>query len=202
MHGRMILPISAALVAGCTADQPMPTEFDVRAPLYVMGGNADFNMGTHLSGDEEVLNVAAGAPHPSDSPAQGEAIFRIDGNTVEFRLIASNIENVTQAHIHCGLPGFNGPIRIWLYPDIGTSGTAEPAGAGLHNGVLASGTFSVAGVLCPAANVGTEMSLLQAMREGLTYVNVHTNLDGVAPVSTGPGDFPLGEIRGQIDHGR
>jgi hypothetical protein len=35
------------------------------------------------------------------------------------------------------------------------------------------------------------------MQSGNTYVNVHTN-DGVAPTNTGPGDFPGGEIRGQI----
>src|SRR5262249_21762909 len=34
-------------------------------------------------------------------------------------------------------------------------------------------------------------------RGGNTYVNVHTN-DGVPPANTGPGDFPGGEIRGQI----
>jgi hypothetical protein len=34
----------------------------------------------------------------------------------------------------------------------------------------------------------------------LTYVNVHTN-DGVAPTNTGPGDFPGGEVRGQLQHG-
>jgi len=45
------------------------------------------------------------------------------------------------------------------------------------------------------------MPLLDAMRAGLTYVNVHTN-DGVDGTNTGPGDFPGGEIRGQLDHGR
>jgi len=35
------------------------------------------------------------------------------------------------------------------------------------------------------------------MRDGGAYVNVHTN-DGVAPGNTGPGDFPGGEIRGQL----
>jgi Zn-finger nucleic acid-binding protein len=38
---------------------------------------------------------------------------------------------------------------------------------------------------------------LDEMRAGNTYVNVHTS-DGVAPINTGPGDFPGGEIRGQI----
>jgi hypothetical protein len=42
------------------------------------------------------------------------------------------------------------------------------------------------------------MPLLDAIRAGLTYVNAHTN-DGVAPTNTGPGDFPGGEIRGQLD---
>ena len=40
-------------------------------------------------------------------------------------------------------------------------------------------------------------SVLAAIESGNTYVNVHTN-DGVAPPNTGPGDFPGGEIRGQI----
>ena len=40
-------------------------------------------------------------------------------------------------------------------------------------------------------------ALLDAINAGNAYVNIHTN-DGVAPTDTGPGDFPGGEIRGQI----
>lgn len=195
---KIVLALSATVFAGCSNDKPLPTEFDVTVPLYVAGGNAGTILGTHLTGDEEVLAVAPGAPHPSDSRAQGQAEFRVDGNSVKFRLIASNIDNITQAHIHCGFPGANGPVRIWLYPVIGTTGAAGPDASGPYNGVLASGTFSVAGVMCPALNVGTDMTLLDAIRAGLTYVNVHTN-DGVAPTNTGPGDFPGGELRGQLD---
>src|SRR5688500_3496440 len=158
----------AALAGGCSGDQPVPTEFEVTSPLYAKGGNGGVNLETHLTGDEEVLSVAAGAPHPSDSRAQGQAIFRVSGNTVEFRLIAANIDNVIMAHIHCGRFGQNGPIRIWLHPVIGTSGSPAPSGLGAHDGVLASGTFSAAGVMCPAANVGTDMPLLDAIRAGLT----------------------------------
>lgn len=192
----------AALLVGCTADTPAPTGFEVRTPLFAVGGNADFNLGTHLTGDEEVFTpTTPGGPAPADSRAQGQAIFRVsaDGNTVDFRLIASNIDNVTQAHIHCGPPGANGPVRMWLYPVIGPTGAQGPNGSGRQNGVLASGTFSPTGVVCPASAVGRDMSLLAAIRAGLTYVNVHTN-DGVAPANTGPGDFPGGEIRGQLDH--
>ena len=35
---------------------------------------------------------------------------------------------------------------------------------------------------------------------GRTYVNVHTN-DGAGDPNTGPGDFPGGEVRGQIGKG-
>ncbi len=46
--------------------------------------------------------------------------------------------------------------------------------------------------------VATDLAaVLAAMASGATYVNVHTN-DGVAPPNTGPGDFPGGEIRGQV----
>jgi hypothetical protein len=168
----------------------------------VARAGADFNLGTHLSGEEEVFSpAAAGDPTPADSRAQGQAIFRIsaDEATVDFRLIAANIENVTMAHIHCGRPGANGPISIWLHPVIGTTGAPSPGGLGRQSGVLASGTFSPAGVVCPELAVGADMPLLDAMRAGLTYVNVHTS-DGVEPPNTGPGDFPGGEIRGQVDH--
>lgn len=195
-----------ALLVGCTADTPVPTGFEVRAPLFVVGGGqSDFNLGTHMTGAEEVFTpTPPSTATPADSRAQGEAIFRVsaDGSTVDFRLIASNIDNVFMSHIHCGRPGENGPIRMWLYPGTpGPTGVAGPAGSGPQNGVLASGTFSPTGVTCPASAVGTAMTLLAAMRAGLTYVNVHTN-DGVGAANTGPGDFPGGEIRGQLDHGR
>ena len=189
-----------ALLAACSADQPAPTQTEFSTPLYAMGGNTDMNMGTHLRGDEEVLVVPQGAPTPAESQAQGQAMFRVnDDGTVDFKLIASNIDNVIMSHIHCGRPGANGPIRMWLAPVIGPTGAPLPSGGGRHDGILAEGTFNPAGIICPAANVGSNMPLLDAMRAGLTYVNVHTN-DGIAPTNTGPGDFPGGEVRGQLDH--
>jgi hypothetical protein len=107
-----------ALLVGCTADKPAPTAFEVRVPLFAVGGNADFNLGTHMTGDEEVFTpVPPSTATPADSKGQGEAIFRVsgDGTSVDFRLIASNIDNVIMSHIHCGRPGQNGPIRMWLY---------------------------------------------------------------------------------------
>jgi hypothetical protein len=193
----------AALVAGCSSDKPAPTGYEIRTPLFAQSahsGQKDFNLETHMTGSEEVLAVAPGAPTPADSKGQGQAIFRIndDGTAVDFRLIASNINNVVQAHIHCGRPGQNGPIRMWLFPNIGPTGTPLNGPTGPQDGVLASGTFNPTGIICPASAVGHDMPLLDAIRAGLTYVNAHTN-DGVAPANTGPGDFPGGEIRGQLD---
>jgi hypothetical protein len=203
MRASAALAAIAAIVA-CSSEQPMPTQFEVTTPLFTKGGNADDIMGTHLSGDEEVL---ASTPNPSVSAAQGQAIFRIDGTMVEFRLIASNIHNVVMSHIHCDIPGANGPIAQWLFPQ--TTGGPQLPNPGIvdQDGVLATGTFDAAGVNCPtdtaaggSDNPANGVPLLTAMRNGWTYVNVHTN-DGVAPANTGPGDFPGGEIRGQLEHG-
>ena len=178
------------LAAGCANDgttrTPMSTE--VRSPLFAIGHRAD-NLGTHLTGDNEVP--------VRETLAQGQAIFRIsvDGSSVDYKLIASNIDNVFMAHIHLGPVGTNGPIVVWLYPS--TAPVAGPFGSGRHDGVLAEGTFTVANLVGPLA--GHSFSeLLAAMRSANAYVNVHTN-DGVDGVNTGPGDFPGGEIRGWLD---
>lgn len=194
MTSRIWLGAVALLAAGCAKEgegwprTPMPTE--VRTPLFaVAGSQANNNLGTHLAGRNEV-------PAHDDSHAQGEAIFRIsdDGNSVEYTLIASNIDNAFMAHIHLAPAGVNGPIVEWLYP--GTAPVPGPFGSGRHDGILAQGTFTAANLVGPLA--GHPLSdLLTAMRTGNAYVNVHTN-DGVDGVNTGPGDFPGGEIRGQL----
>ena len=100
-----------------------------------------------------------------------------------------SIENTVASHIHLGPPGVNGPVVVFLF------GPAAPGG-GRHDGVLATGTITAANVVGPLA--GQPFSaLVEAMRTGNAYVNVHTN-DGIAPPNTGPGDIPGGEIRADI----
>ncbi|MBI2073015.1 MAG: CHRD domain-containing protein, partial [Gemmatimonadetes bacterium] len=122
----------------------------------------------------------------------------------DFRLIAANIDNVIMAHIHCGPPGVNGPIRMWLYPVIGPSGMQGPNGSGPHDGVLASDTFSPADVTCPkvVVNQDEDMPLLDAIRAGLTYVNVHTRrTHSDDPVSSHHyGLVRPGRRAGPVDH--
>jgi hypothetical protein len=201
----------AAVIAGACSDSgPSPAEPGaISLPLRVeqRGGTEDMHS-VHLSGDQENFTAAPGAPTPADSNAQGQGIFKIasDDLSFEYKLIASNIENINQAHIHCGAADVNGPIMIWLYPDP-TATAALPGGAGRHDGVLAEGTVmsSVASHVrvvattnpaCPGG-VANFAQALEKIRAGQAYVNVHTN-DGVAPSNQGPGDFPGGEIRAQF----
>ena len=146
------------------------------------------NWSSHASGSLEVPARA--------TKAQGQAIFHLskDGSSLDYKLIASNIENAFMAHIHLAAPGVNGPIVVWLYPS--TTPGAGPLGSGRHDGVLAEGTIT-------EANLGGLLTghpvsdLVEALDSGNAYVNVHTN-DGTGDINTGPGDFPGGEIRADV----
>jgi hypothetical protein len=129
-----------------------------------------------LSGDEEVPMV--------DTRARGVAIFQLspDGTELSYRLIASNIENILQAHIHApGAAGVNAPVVVFLYPE----GPPPQLIPGRHNGTLATGTITSSDLIGPLAD-GTLADLLDAIADGEAYVNVHTTQN------------PGGEIRGQL----
>jgi CHRD domain len=211
MRKLAITAFSTALACACTGSTKAPTQPSVyTAPLQVQAAQPEGiarNHRTHLSGDQEFFPAAPGVPTPADSHAQGQAIFQIadDGLSFHYQLIASNIENITMAHIHCGPVGANGPIIVWLYPDPTATGPL-PGGAGRHDGVLAEGTI-VSGMALHVRTVGSSAvcpggvssfaDVLAKIQANNTYVNVHTN-DGVDPGNTGPGDFPGGEMRGQL----
>jgi hypothetical protein len=133
------------------------------------------------------LSGAAERPNPIDTQARGVAIFDLsaDGQSLSYKIIASNIENITMAHIHCcaGEDGTAG-ISVWLYPE------APPAVVipGRHDGILATGTITAADVVGgpPAAAEDRIGALVEFIQAGQAYVNVHT-------VQNGPG-----EIRGQL----
>jgi hypothetical protein len=135
-----------------------------------------------LSGEHEVP--------PRATDATGVATFQLseDGTALSYSVNVANIENVFAAHIHCGAKRVNGPVGVTLF--------MGPVGGGPISGTLAKGTITApdAGNGCGWADLA---AVVAAMNSGNTYVNVHTN-DGVAPTNTGPGDFPGGEIRGQI----
>jgi len=145
--------------------------------LAVAGANR--NWSTHSNSSMEVP--------VRDSQGQSQAIFHLskDGDALTFKLIASNIEGVTQSHIHCGPPGVNGPVVVFLYG-------FNPAGVA-PNGILNQGTITAANVIarpasaiCPGG-VASLDDVIEKMNNGGAYVNVHTLV------------FPGGEIRGDIE---
>ncbi len=139
---------------------------------------SDFRFVAPLSGGEEV------PPVPTNGT--GVATFKLSSDETElsFRLIVANIENVTQSHIHCGPPGVNGPVVLFLY--------GFELIEGRFQGVLSTGTATNSDVIprpdsdaCPGGVADLD-DLIAKMRSGDAYVNVHTS------------QFPGGEIRGQI----
>ena len=196
MHRVPVVLIAGALVASCTSTSPNPA-----APMVVPIVNAaqspnanGGNFGTPLSPGEEVMPTGV----VNTSNAVGNAIFHLnaEGTELSYKLIVANIENVFQAHIHRAAAGANGPIVVWLYPS--TAPTAGPFGGGRLDGVIAEGTITAANLVGSLA--GQPLSaLIDLIRTGGTYVNAHTN-DGVGLTNTGPGDYPGGELRGQVEH--
>jgi hypothetical protein len=150
-----------------------------------------FNFNSPMDGAQE-------APISRDTPARGNAVYKLnaDGTALQYRLIVANIENVFMAHIHRGVAGESGPVVVWLYPST-TPNQPGPLGAGRIDGVIARGTITAADLTGPLA--GQPLStLVNLLRNGGAYTNVHTN-DGDLVMNEGPGDFPAGEIRGQIN---
>ena len=142
-----------------------------------------------LTGYEEVPAISTSAD------GTFRAKLNKDGPTLNYRLEYTNIQNAVAAHIHLGQPGVNGGVAAFL-----CGGGDKPACP--PTGGTVTGTIDAADVVGPAGQgiaAGEIAELIRAMRFGVTYVNVHTS-DGEDDPSdaTGPGDFPTGEIRGQV----
>lgn len=197
MSRYVALAVATSLIVAC-ADRPAeptaPLSVGVFAATDARSDNANGgNFGTPLSAEEEVMPAGV----VNNSNAVGNAIFHLNANgtALSYKLIVANIENAFMAHIHSAPAGANGGIVVWLYPSTAT--TPGPVGGGRIQGVIAEGTITAANLVGSLG--GKSLSDLIALIEsGNAYVNVHTN-DGVAPTNTGPGDFPGGEVRGQVE---
>jgi hypothetical protein len=169
--------------------------FTILAPLLLIGllvaptvARDDDEFEARLSGFQEVPAVS--------TPASGrfQAELR-SGPSIRFRLTYSNIQNAFMAHIHFGQKAVNGGISAFLCGP-------PPHQACPPTGGTVTGTITAADVVGPPTQgieAGEIRELIAAMKAGVTYANVHTtdgnNADPVGP----PGDFPGGEIRGQIE---
>lgn len=137
------------------------------------------------------LNGAQNVPDPIKTPATGLLELKVspNGQSVSYVLKVADIANVTEGDVHLGPVGTNGPLVVKLFH-------VETPKKGPFTGVLAEGRFTAADLL--GSMKGAPLSeLLEMFAEGSAYVNVHTS-DGADPPNSGPGDYRLGEIRGQI----
>jgi CHRD domain len=139
---------------------------------------------TGLSGDEEVPTVS------TTGKGQLRLFVYPDRTTIAYELSYSGLQaDATQAHIHFGQLSVNGGISVFLCSNLG-NGPSGTQPCPLRSGTV-SGVITAASVLGPDAQgiaPGEIDALVDALREQLTYVNVHSTR------------WPTGEIRGQIGH--
>jgi hypothetical protein len=143
-----------------------------------------------LIGYEEVPSISTAANGSFEAKvAQTET-----GPVIEYELTYSDIQNAFAAHIHLGQAAANGGVSAFLCGGGGDNPPCPPTGG------TVTGTIEAADVIGPADQgiaAGEIQELIDAMEFGVTYANVHTS-DGVVDPAGPPGDFPGGEIRGQI----
>lgn len=127
---------------------------------------ANHEFAANLTGQQEVP--------PVNTQATGQAIVVPLNQTVSYYVNVTNIEGVTAGHIHSGAQGENGPIVVTLFK------YDSP-----QNGVTESDNITATNLEGPMQGK-TIPDLISAMKNGSTYVNVHTVQN------------PNGEVRGQL----
>ncbi|HEV8339936.1 MAG TPA: CHRD domain-containing protein [bacterium] len=115
----------------------------------------------------------------------GRGTFRatVTATSIEYELTYNNLEGTASAaHIHFGQRWVSGGVAAFLCGG-GDKPPCPPSGT-------VTGTIDAADVIGPATQgiaAGEFVELRRAIRAGVTYVNVHSDL------------FPGGEIRWQIE---
>ena len=125
-----------------------------------------------LSGKEEVP--------PNESPSTGFAWVKITDDKIEYEVNVTDMDKVNAAHIHLAEAGKNGPVVLTLFK----GGPTEQV-----NGTVGEANVTASNFEGPMKGKGVT-DLVTAMKNGTTYVNVHTT------------DFPDGENRGQLKDSR
>jgi hypothetical protein len=153
------------------------------ATIAVAGGGGN-KFREQLSGYEET-------PLALSTPGKAKFETRLGKTAMSYRLSYRDLEaSVTQAHIHFGAEGQSGGISVFLCTNLdnGPPGTQEcPA-----QPATITGTIVPSDVIGPAAqgiDPGEFGELVDAIRAGAAYANVHTV------------KYAAGEIRAQLERG-
>jgi hypothetical protein len=139
---------------------------------------------TRLIGFQEVPAIA------SSGTAVFQAKIADDEKSFQWTMTYSGLTNVAQSHIHVGQLSVNGAVVIFLCTNLGN---AAPAGITVQACPDSAGTISgtataanVIGVAAQGVPANGFATVLNAIRAGVAYVNIHTAA------------HPGGEIRGQF----
>jgi hypothetical protein len=150
---------------------------------FADGGRRLRNIGARLSGYQEVPALS------TTGHARFEARISRDESRIDWKLSYSDLEGeVTQSHIHFNARALNGPIVVFFCTNLNNG----PVGTQLcpQPPAMIEGTIMADDVGAGAAGVGLEAGnlaeLIDAIRAGATYVNIHSVVR------------PGGEVRGQI----
>jgi CHRD domain-containing protein len=150
--------------------------------VFTQGGFQ--NITEQLTGLKEVQVIS--------TTGHGEFHARIskDESEISWELSYADLEGaVQQSHIHFGPPNNTGGIAVFFCTNLGNgpAGTQLcPAPPATISGVITAA--NVIGPLTQGIEAGALSELIDAIRDGKTYVNVHS------------AKWPLGEIRSQITH--
>ena len=157
--------------------------------VLVLGSYATADAGKKSVKADPLTGYQEATPAGVSSPATGSfsATIDDDSSTISFELTYSGLTTpATASHIHFGNRFTSGGVSAFL-----CSGGGKPAcPAGTWSEAVVTGTIVPSDVIGPAGQgiaAGEFAELVQAMRAGMAYANVHSTT------------FPAGEIRGQIN---
>ena len=136
---------------------------------------ADQTFKARMSGDQEV-------PPVTDQGTSGkfEIQFNRDYTEGEYKLVINSGVRVTQAHLHCGPAGVNGPIIIFL-------AGFHDSGWDIDGQWVTNATVTNANIVNTSCG-GTLAEIAQNAAQGNVYVNAHS----VAK----PGGVTRGQLQG------
>jgi CHRD domain len=150
-----------------------PTATPTQAPTLTPEDTPQLirQFGAQLDGDQVIPSRTTNTT--------GEATFQLRDETyLDFTFNLVNVKNVVEADIRCAPAGEIGAVGVMLFDPVDSSGGAVES-------FVTEGTITE---IDPTNGCGwgDMAAVVEAMQSGLAYVNVY-------------GDFPGGEIRGQIE---
>jgi hypothetical protein len=153
------------------------------APIVAV--NADEESGSKLRATLKGFNET-----PANStPASGSFRATVSGNSITFELTYSGlVADSLFAHIHLGQKNVAGGVMIFFCDNSNSNPPHSPRTCPARAGTV-TGTVTAADVIGPNGQgiaPGEFSKVLEAIRSGVTYANVHST------------KFPGGEIRGQV----